>query len=84
MPKTALATSLRPAPTSPASATISPDRTVSETSAKTPSRVSRDTVSTGSPGAAPAGRGGRAASSRPTMARTRSSAVIPARSLVST
>ena len=39
MPKIALATSLRPAPTSPASATISPARTLNEMSSNTPSRV---------------------------------------------
>ena len=40
MPKTARATSLRPAPTKPAKATISPLRTSKEISTKTPSRVS--------------------------------------------
>ena len=46
MPKIARATSLRPAPTRPASATISPRRTSKETSMNTPSRVSRSTSST--------------------------------------
>src|SRR5215469_16221282 len=84
MPKMARATSLRPEPTSPASATISPARTVNEMSVNTPSRVSRPTVSTGSPGVSPPTSGGRSASSLPTIARTRSAAVRPARSLVST
>ena len=83
MPNTARATSLRPDPTRPARATISPARTSSEMSVNTPSRVSRSTTSTGSPGAARPP-GSRASMSRPTMARTRSSAVIPASSLLST
>ena len=84
MPKTARATSLRPEPTRPARATISPDRTVSEMSVNTPSRVSRSMVSIGSPSVAPAASGGRSARSLPTMARTRSFALRPARSLVRT
>ena len=79
----ARATSLRPEPTSPASATISPARTCSEMSMNTPSRVRRSTRSTSSPGwlRSPAVRCGM---SRPTMARTRSSAVRPASSRAST
>ena len=46
MPKIARATSERPAPTRPASATISPALTENETSVNTPSRVSRSTLST--------------------------------------
>ena len=83
MPKIARATSLRPDPTSPARATISPARTVKEMSVNTPSRVSRSTVSSGSPGAT-CSPGGRSASSRPTMARTRSPATRPASSRLST
>ena len=49
MPKIARATSLRPAPTSPASATISPARTSKLMSRKTPSRLRRSTWSTVSP-----------------------------------
>ena len=75
MPKTARATSLRPAPTSPASATTSPARTSKEMSTNTPSRVRRSTLSTTSPGSCawwvPL------CTSRPTMARTRSSGVSP-------
>ena len=68
IPKIARATSVRPAPTSPASATISPLRTSKETSVKTPSRVSRSTFSTTSPGSV--GTFGKSASmSRPTIAR---------------
>src|SRR3954447_18561118 len=48
-PKIARATSLRPAPTRPASATISPRRTSKETSMKTPSRVRPLTSRTFSP-----------------------------------
>src|SRR4051794_20731817 len=48
-PKTARATSVRPAPTSPARPTISPRRTSKETSVKTPSRVSRRTLRATSP-----------------------------------
>src|SRR4051794_8524774 len=76
-PKIARATSLRPAPTRPASATISPARTSKETSVKTPSRVRRDTDSSGAPIAA-AVLGNSASRSRPTMRRTRSSSVRPA------
>jgi hypothetical protein len=83
IPKIARATSLRPEPTSPASATISPARTVKEMSVNTPSRVSRSTVSSGSPGV-PCSSAGRSASSRPTMALTRSPAPRPASSRVST
>ena len=50
MPKIALATSLRPEPTRPARATISPARTCSETSVNTPSRVRRSAVRIVSPG----------------------------------
>ncbi len=83
MPKTARAISLRPEPTSPASATISPARTVKEMSVNTPSRVSRSTPSSGSPGV-PCASPGRSASSRPTMARTRSPATRPSSRWVST
>ena len=50
IPKIARATSVRPAPTRPASATISPLRTTNETSVKSPSRVRRSTFSTTRPG----------------------------------
>ena len=50
----------------------------------TPSRVSRSTVSTASPGVPAPASDGRAASSLPTMARTRSAAVSPASWSVST
>ena len=63
--------------TRPASATISPARTCSEMSVKTPSRVSRSTPQHLSPGAARGHRRRASGSSRPTMARTRSSAVRP-------
>ena len=72
MPKIARATSLRPAPTSPASATISPERTSKETSVNTPSLVSRCTASTASPTSASTF-GYSAVSSRPTIRRTSSS-----------
>ncbi len=52
MPNTARATSLRPDPTSPASVTISPARTVKEISVNTPSRVSRSTLEQRPPGGA--------------------------------
>ena len=74
MPKTARATSLRPAPTSPASATISPARTEKLTSKKTPSRVRRSTRSTGVPISAGC-LGNSVLSSRPTIRRTISSGV---------
>src|SRR4051795_6030186 len=77
MPKIARATSLRPAPTSPASATISPARTSRETSKNTPSRVRRSTWRTVSPTAASC-LGKSALRSRPTMRRTISSAVVSA------
>ncbi len=48
-PKTARATSLRPAPTRPASPTISPARTEKEMSWKRPGLVSPSTSSNGSP-----------------------------------
>ena len=83
MPNTARATSLRPDPTSPARATISPARTSSEMSVNTPSRVRCSTRSTSSP-ATPRSPAARASICRPTMARTRSSAVSPASSLVRT
>src|SRR3954452_1156802 len=75
MPKIARATSLRPAPTSPARPTISPARTSKETSKNTPSRVSRSTLSTGAPICASCF-GNSALSSRPTIRRTMSSGVI--------
>src|SRR4051794_8675211 len=74
MPKIARATSLRPAPTSPASATISPRWTWNETSVKTPSRVRRETFSTGAPISASVF-GNSASSSRPTIFLTSSSLV---------
>src|SRR3954468_9503119 len=77
MPKIARATSLRPAPTSPASATISPARTSSETSKNTPSRGRRSTFSIGSPTSASCF-GKSALRSRPTMRRTISSVVMSA------
>ena len=68
IPKIARATSVRPAPTRPARATISPLRTSNDTSVKTPSRVSRSTFRTVRP--ASAGTFGNSASmSRPTIAR---------------
>src|SRR4051794_36592018 len=76
-PKIARATSLRPAPTRPASATISPRRTSKEMSVKTPSRVSRETFSTAGPISA-SSLGKSASSSRPTILRTSSSAVSSA------
>ena len=77
IPKIARATSLRPAPTSPASATISPARTSKLTSKNTPSRVSRWTASTGAPISASC-LGNSVPSSRPTIRRTMSSGVISA------
>src|SRR3954454_10566071 len=77
MPKTARATSLRPAPTRPARPRISPRWTSKVTSVKTPSRVSRSTLSTGSPISAST-LGNSWSSSRPTMRRTSSSVVRPA------
>ena len=68
MPKIARATSVRPAPTSPASATISPLQTWNETSVKTPSRVSRSTSRTTRPRSL-ATFGKSASMSRPTIAR---------------
>ena len=68
MPKIARATSVRPAPTKPASATISPLRTTKDTSVKSPSRVRRSTFRTTRPGSV--GTFGNSASmSRPTIAR---------------
>ena len=68
IPKIARATSVLPAPTRPARATISPPRTSNETSVNTPSRVSRSTFSTTRPGSV--GTVGNSASmSRPTIAR---------------
>src|SRR5581483_7789912 len=69
IPNTARATSVRLAPTSPDSATISPARTVKEMSVNTPSRVSRRTVSAGSPGWRRSA-AVRCGISRPTIART--------------
>src|SRR5262245_54970760 len=66
MPKIARATSLRPAPTRPAKATISPARTSKETSVNSPSRVSRSTLSTTLPTSASTF-GKTASRSRPTM-----------------
>ncbi len=74
MPKIARATSVRPAPTSPASATISPLQTWNETSVKTPSRVSRSTSSTTRPRSL-ATFGKSASMSRPTIARITDCAV---------
>src|SRR4051812_2279298 len=76
MPNTARATSVRPAPTSPARPTISPCLTSKETSVKTPSRVSRLTVSATSP-ARTSCLGYSSSRSRPTIRRTRSSSVMP-------
>ncbi len=75
MPKTARATSLRPAPTSPARATISPRRTEKLMSCRTPSRPSCSTCSTTSP----AGTwvlGNSWSRSRPTIDRMTSSTVM--------
>ncbi len=77
MPKIARATSLRPAPTRPASATISPARTSKLMSKNTPSRVRRWTDSTGSPISASC-LGNSAPSSRPTIRLTMSSGAISA------
>jgi hypothetical protein len=68
MPKIARTTSVRPAPTSPASATISPRRTVNEMSLNTPSRARSRTSRTTSPGVV-AVLGSSAPSSRPTIDR---------------
>ena len=68
IPKIARATSVRPAPTRPARATISPLRTWNETSVKAPSRVSRSTFRTTRPGSADPF-GNSASMSRPTIAR---------------
>ena len=68
IPKIARATSVLPAPTSPASATISPPRTSNDTSVKTPSRVRRSTLRTTPPGSV-ATFGNNASMSRPTIAR---------------
>ena len=67
MPKIARATSLRPAPTRPASATISPARTSKEISVKTPSCVRRSTLRTTRPGSDETF-GNSASMSRPTIA----------------
>ena len=74
MPKTARATSERPAPTSPASATISPLRTLKEMSWKTPSLLRFATSSTTSPGVVSV-LGNSASRSRPTIERMMSSMV---------
>ncbi len=71
MPKTARTTSLRPEPTSPANATISPVRTVKETSSKRPVRVRFETSSTVAPTSAGT-LGNSSASARPTIRRTTS------------
>src|SRR5215207_5113687 len=77
IPKIARATSLRPAPTSPARATISPARTSKLMSKKTPSRVRRCTRSTAAPISVSC-LGNSALSSRPTIRLTISSGVIAA------
>ena len=82
-PNTARTTSERPAPTRPASATISPARTVNETSVKTPARLSPSTSSTTSPGSTSVF-GKSVPSSRPTIRRTISSTVTSARGSVET
>src|SRR4051794_7765419 len=74
MPKIARATSLRPAPTSPARPTISPRRTSKLTSTNTPSRVRRSTLSSGAP-ISVSSLGKSCDSSRPTMRRTSASLV---------
>ena len=68
MPKMAWATSLRPAPTSPARAMISPAWTSNDTSVNTPSLVRRSTCSTALPRSARS-LGKSASMSRPTIAR---------------
>ncbi len=83
MPKIARATSLRPAPTSPASATISPRRTSKEMSLKTPVRDSDSTLRTTSPGVVGV-LGNSVSSSRPTIALMMSSTVIVLTSSVRT
>ena len=57
-PNTVRATSVRPEPTSPARVTISPARTSIETSANSPSRVSRSRRRTGPASAGTAGAAG--------------------------
>ena len=71
----ARAISLRPAPTSPASATISPERTVKDTSWNSPSWVSPSTTSTSSPITASCF-GNRLLTSRPTICLTIFSTVV--------
>ena len=75
MPKIARATSLRPAPTSPASATISPRLTSNEMSENTPARLSPSTLSITSPGFEGV-LGYSVSSSRPTIALMMTSTVI--------
>ena len=81
-PKIARATSLRPAPTRPASPTISPARTVKVMSRNTPARVSPSTSSTTSPTSA-GSFGNSSVTSRPTIWRTSSSTVVSAIGVVS-
>ena len=82
-PNTACMTSDRPAPTSPANATISPERTEKEMSLKTPSRDRPSTSSTTSPGSTSC-LGKSALRSRPTIRRIMSSTLRSATRSVAT